>query len=349
MRKVRIVIMGKTGVGKSTIINAVLGEYAAETGDGAAITQENKVYKCKRLIETSSSEDGKYSRVNHEISLYDTVGLEVSKSITNQTLQKIKTHIQEAKNNSNIEDVNIVWFCINERTNRLEEYEVNLIKKLSIEYEIPFAIVQTQCISKKESSLTQDIKNRLPGVPVKRIMAQDYPMDEITIPAFGLDELLYSSIKDYYKYKIHVIESKIDELTTKSENEILRIENKGKVCISKCSEEVKKIGWLPVGCIPFVHGKCIKMISELNEIGGLASSSSFADEVFSDVVVGVVMTPFMAVPLLSSFAAQAYIETLGESYLKAIVSVVKNSTENELKDTNIIKQRLKEQLEKNSK
>ena len=45
MKKVRIVIMGKTGVGKSTIINAVLGEEKAQTGNGVAITKKNQEYE----------------------------------------------------------------------------------------------------------------------------------------------------------------------------------------------------------------------------------------------------------------------------------------------------------------
>ena len=98
MKKIRIIIMGKTGVGKSTIINAVLGEEKAKIGDGAAITRENKVYDCKRMVDFSDlNSPGGYSKVNYEISLYDTVGLEVDSRITRDTLSKIKEHIKEAK------------------------------------------------------------------------------------------------------------------------------------------------------------------------------------------------------------------------------------------------------------
>jgi len=337
MRKIRIVIMGITGVGKSTIINALLENEEAKTGDGESVTRENSLYTCIKDINGDKC----------ELSLYDTVGLEVDEKITNNTLAEIKNHIEKSKMNSEAEDVNIVWFCVNELTHRFEDYEVDLIKKLSIEYEIPFVIVLTQCFSKKCGELAEYIEQRMPEIPIRRIMAKDYDLDgEHIINAFGLEELLLSSINDYYKYKFNIIESKIDELTIRNNTFISSIESRGKKCIDKYAEQAGKIGWLPGGCIPFVFSKCKKMIKELNTIGGFESSYSFANEIFTDVVVGVIVASTMAVPFLSSFSAQAYVETVGENYLKAVIEVIKESSESELKEAKLMKARIKKQLEK---
>ncbi|MBQ9490004.1 MAG: 50S ribosome-binding GTPase, partial [Lachnospiraceae bacterium] len=73
MRKANIIVIGKTGAGKSTLINSLLGERVADTGMGTAITQENKKYD-RQIIAI----DG----LPINISVYDTVGLELDKKVT---------------------------------------------------------------------------------------------------------------------------------------------------------------------------------------------------------------------------------------------------------------------------
>ncbi len=342
MKKIRIIIMGKTGVGKSTLINAVLSEDKAETGTGIPITAENKIYMCEKLLNIEKTANT-YAMTKYEISLYDTVGLELNSQTTENTLTEIQKYILEGQKD-NTDDVNIIWFCINERTHRFEEYEIKLIKKISLKYEIPFAIVLTQCMSQKESSLEKDIKNAMPDVPVKRILAKDYELDNMTIKSFGTEELLIASIRDYHSYKYKIIEDEIDQIVETYENRMKETQEKGNYAVRKYVDKARKAGRIPIGCIPLVHSLCAQMISEINRVCKISKDDGFAEEIFADVVLGVIVTPFMAVPFLSIAVAETYIETVGEGYLKAVIEIIKTSSESELENKEYVKRKLKEKL-----
>ena len=60
--KVNIIVAGKTGVGKSSLINYIFGEEVAEIGNGKPVTQEIEEYVMKK----------------DNITLFDTKGIEAA-------------------------------------------------------------------------------------------------------------------------------------------------------------------------------------------------------------------------------------------------------------------------------
>ena len=339
MRNLDIIVMGKTGAGKSTLVNTVLEENVAPVGSGQAITKENHMYKKKVQIDGCS----------YNLRMYDTVGLEIDESITNSTLSKIKSHIVMTKRQTEVSDLQVSWFCINYRSNRLESYEIDLIRKMSIEYEIPFVIVITKAIETEEGELLTTISKILPELPQIKILAQDYPVRTGVIKAFGIKELLQLSTTDYTALKGDILKKKLCLLDVQRNQRINELKSKGMKLIEKHVTSAKKIGFVPAGCIPFVHGICIKMIGEIDELVGIKMGKEFANEVFGDVILGIIATPLMMVPLLSVASSAAYVKRVGEDYLQVAIRVVDLSTDKELKDIHILKQRIKTEMQRMQK
>lgn len=319
MAAVNLVVMGKTGAGKSTLINAVLGEELAPTGTGGAVTKEvhtySKMMSFRLPVSKTHEKSSGYRMVCRKVNLYDTVGLEIDSTITRKTLEDIRKILHDTKTAGDERDITLVWFCISATSSRFEKYEAELIKDLSIEYEIPFVIILTQCFSDERGELELQIDKDLPEVSTVKVLAKDYRMRGGTISAFGVDDLLYRSVTEYAEKRVHILQAKLEKLLSSRAAELNRT---GEQIIKKYSQKASKIGSIPVAGIPFVHGLCHKMVCDLNK---LYRVNAPADEHITNVVAGIVLTPLMAIPILSALMASSYVETIGNTYLKALSTV----------------------------
>lgn len=333
VKNVNVVVMGKTGAGKSTLINAVLGKDVAEEGQGQSITRENQEYEESITLSSKRKVD---------LKIYDTVGLEIDTEITKRTINAIKKHIDTLEERSKTTDISVVWFCVNARCNRFEKYELNLIKNLSIDKCIPFIILITQCLDNRKGELEKSINEVIPEIPVVRVLAKEYETRAGRIEPYGISNLLAYTIRNYPKLKVSIATSQFEKLCEKEERTNKRLEKAGYKCVKEYTDKAQKVGFVPVGCIPIVHGICVRMISELNSIFGIKD----AGEVFTDVVLGVVVTPVMAIPLISIAAASAYVETVGERYVEVLMNVIRRHSNYMIEDKKVILEEIRKELEK---
>ncbi len=188
---INVVILGKSGDGKTTLINAVLGVEISETGAGLPVTQEIFSYKVPRS----------------QLRLFDTKGFEVKDS--QNTVVTIEQFINKCSRDTDInKKVHCVWICVNAQSSRWEPVHQKFVS-LSRELGIPCIVAVTQCYGDYERYV-EVIQDNVPkNVLVIPLLAKALGLpDDSTIDPWGVSDLTEQASSLGSSFKVRLVEEK---------------------------------------------------------------------------------------------------------------------------------------------
>jgi uncharacterized protein (DUF697 family)/GTP-binding protein EngB required for normal cell division len=179
-----LIIFGKTGVGKSTLINAIFGEEVARTGIGEPVTRGSHLY---------------LDKVGH-LGIIDTQGVEIGKD-NKEILSDLNSAMKDMRKLPLDDQIHVAWYCVRGMDRRFEDTEAELVKRLD-ELGVPVIVVLTQVPARDGQvhpdavQLAQQIEaRRLPIVGGRPFMTYAKPDPFTGQPAYGLTEVLDATFR----------------------------------------------------------------------------------------------------------------------------------------------------------
>ncbi|QWF22617.1 GTP-binding DUF697 domain-containing protein [Nocardioides sp. LMS-CY] len=121
-----LAIFGKTGVGKSTLVNAIFGAEIAATGIGEPVTRAEHLY-----LHQSGT-----------LGVLDTRGLEVGRD-NDKLLAELKDYLRDMRRRPLTEQIHVAWYCVRAGDRRFEPTEGDFVRALH-ELGLPVILVLTQ-------------------------------------------------------------------------------------------------------------------------------------------------------------------------------------------------------------
>ncbi len=206
--KMNILLMGYTGSGKSSLINALFGEEIAKAGVGKPITQhlEKYVDEQKGLV------------------FWDTQGIEATDY--RDTMQSIKKEMEDSfKTLDEKEAIDVAYLCVKETSGRIQERERELLS-FAKNWNIPTIVVFTHTQYEAGEAFVQETKAIIDEEwgfkgfikAYARVNSVAFSFRGLKVPVEGLEELvaetekcLSDAIKNKRRHFLSIQKVKIQE------------------------------------------------------------------------------------------------------------------------------------------
>ncbi len=318
---INILIAGRTGVGKSTLINAVFQGNLAITGQGRPVTQNTREIKKEGI----------------PLSIFDTRGLEMADF--SNTLDTLHAFVRERSRKADAEQhIHLAWICISEDLRRVEPAEEALVQMLA-NY-MPVLAVVTK--SRSDQGFRSKVQELLPlAKNVIRVRSIQEELDEgYVLPPMGLHDLVDLTMQ--------VAPEGLKRAFTAAQKVDIQLKKKQSRTIVKAA--ATSAAGVAAAPIPFSDAVAIvpiqvSMLAGISATFGLSFNESFLSSIVGSLVTGagatfagrtIVSGLLKFLPGIGSIAggtiaattAAAITTAFGEAYISALEMVfIRNNGE----------------------
>ena len=179
-----LAIFGKTGVGKSTLVNAIFGSEIAKTGIGEPVTRAEHLY-----LHQSGT-----------LGVLDTRGLEVGKDNA-ALIAELRDYLHGMRRKPLADQLHVAWYCVRAGDRRFEATEADFVRALH-DLGLPVILVLTQ-VPRANGRVHPDAEALAASIAALDLPIQDglihYTMalaDDFTgQTAYGLQEVLDATFR----------------------------------------------------------------------------------------------------------------------------------------------------------